>query len=254
MPHPIPSRDPNGPVIRVQFFIPETPFDSDLDGAATREQGRPIYRTREYVRVINPSDPNNKPLHPAHEKVFKDRAGNWLSYAEAYAEEYRAFKAGLAEQSNGTPLTELTGLTAAMRAELKAIGIMDVENLAAIEGATLKRLGMNGTMWRTMAQTYLEKARGQSADMKVAAENAALKAQIDAMRADLEALKAGKAPAKDENDENPSGPDPFAEYSDDDLKVFIESRAGKKPHGRSTRETLLGMARELLAAEMTEAA
>lgn len=251
MPHPIPSRDPNGPRVHVQFFIPEVPFETDLDAKATREQGRPIYRTREYVRIINPSDPLNKPVHPAHEKIFRDRHTNAaMSYAEAYPEEYRAFKAGQAEQIIGTPLTELTSLTAAKRHELKALEIVTVESLASLDGAPLKRLGMEGNALKSMAQAYLDRAKEQAVDARFAAENAALRAEMEALRNDLKAIKSGKAePEPDANDENPPEPGPFDTFSDDDLKVYIKSRTGEAPRGRVSRETLLRTASELMEAE-----
>jgi hypothetical protein len=253
LPHPIPSSDPNGPKVYVQFFIPETPFDSDIDANATKEQGRPIYKSNEYVRVTMPGDPLNKPVCLAHEKRFFDRrSGQRLSYAEAYAEEYRMFKAGLAEQIVGTPLTELPAISAAKRAELKALAIHTVEALASLDGQNLKRLGMEGNSLKGLATAYLEKAKGSAMDAKFAAENAALKAQIEELQKAVKQIAAGKA-ASDENDVNPAPAGPFDDFSEDDLKAYIKTRTGETPRGRVSRETLVRTATELHSAEMEAA-
>jgi hypothetical protein len=255
LPHPIPSSDQNGPRVYVQFFVPETPFESDLDANATKEQGRPIYKQNEYVRVTMPGDPLNKPVCLAHEKRFFDRrSGQRVSYADAFAEEYRMFKAGLAEQIVGTPLTELPAINSAKRAELKALAIHTVEALASLDGQNLKRLGMEGNSLKSLATAYLEKAKGSAMDAKFAAENAALKAQIEELQKAVKQIAAGKADdAMEDNSVNPPPPALFDDFSDDDLKTYIKTRTGETPRGRVSRETLLRSAHELHSAEMEAA-
>ncbi len=253
MPHPLPNRQEGGSAIRVRFFVPEVPFELDRDAKASAEQGRPIYRTVVYVEAAIPGDKNSKIVCPAHEPRWRDKVTNeWITYAQAYSEEYRRFMDGLQDKLNGTPLTELTTLTAAKRAELKALNIQTVEDLAGLDGQGLKRLGFEGNELKAMAVAYMDRAKGSAIDARVAAENAALKAEMQELRDMVAAMSTGKtSPAA--NDENPAPAGQFDGWSDDDLKVYIKERAGEAPRGRVSHDTLIRMAGELLAKEMEAA-
>jgi hypothetical protein len=239
--------------INVNFFIPELPLDTDIDGARTKAEGRPIYKTNEYVRVTMPANPKSVIVCLAHEKRFRDKQTNeWRSYADMYPEQYRQFKAGIEEQIIGTPLSELPSLTAAKRAELRAVGIKTVEQLRELDGVGLKRLGMEGQGLKTMAASYLDRAKGLAVDAVHAAENAALRSEMELLREEMKALAAGKVtpPA---NDANPAPVSDFDGFSDEDLKVFIKDRSGSAPRGNPSHSTLVRMAEELLAAEQEAA-
>lgn len=251
MPHPLPSLGPNSAQVRVQFFIPETPLSSDLDGAKTKELGRPVYKTNEYVRVSVPGNTQNIVVCLAHEKRFTDRAsGDRLSYADAFPEEYRLFKQGMDEQIIGTPLAELPALTNAKRAELKAVGIRTIEDLAAMEGSVIKKFGMEGPSLKTMAVNYLDRAKGLAVDARNAAENAALRAELEAVKEQLSQIaKASRGePLAAPVAEGPRSS--FEDWEDDDIKAFIKERAGAAPAGRVSHETLVKRADDILAKEI----
>lgn len=239
--------------INVNFYIPEIPLDSDLDGARTKAEGRPIYKTQEYVRVTMPANPKSVIVCMAHEPRFRDKQTNeWRSYAQMYPELYRQFKAGIEEQIIGTPISELPSLTAAKRAELRAINIKTVEQLAELDSVGLKRLGMEGDALKRMAASYLDRAKGLAVDASQAAENAALRSELEVMREQIAAL-AGKKAAPVANDANPAPVSDFDGFSDEDLKVYIKDRSGSAPRGNPSHSTLVRMAEELLAAEQEAA-
>lgn len=170
--------------VHVQFYQKAV-----QDKRATREQGRPIYKDVEYVRIRFPGD-NKRELHaPAHEKAYlADKMGGRLSYAEMYAEHYKLFRDS-AEQVVGTPLTELPFLTAAQRETLKGQNIATAEMLAEMPDRAIKNLGMNWRPVRDQAKAYLEKAAGSADVAKLSAENAELSErlkQMEAMMAEMQ--------------------------------------------------------------------
>jgi hypothetical protein len=75
-----------------------------------------------------------------------------VTYAEVYNEQYRKFKAGQQQTVSGTPLSEAPFLTEGKRRELRALNIHTVEQLAGLDGANLKTLGMGGREWKNQAR------------------------------------------------------------------------------------------------------
>jgi hypothetical protein len=132
------------------------------------------------------------------------------------------------------------------------VGIKTVEQLRELDGVGLKRLGMEGQGLKTMAASYLDRAKGLAVDAAQAAENAALRSEMELLREEMKALAAGKVtpPA---NDANPAPVSDFDGFSDEDLKVFIKDRSGSAPRGNPSHSTLVRMAEELLAAEQEAA-
>src|SRR4030095_3993846 len=102
-----------------------------------------------------------------------------------YYEHYKAFREGQARAQSGTPIEELPFLSAAKRAELKALNIHTAEALAQLEGTPLTRLGMGGREMKNHAQAYLEPAKEGAMDAKLAAQNARLKDELEKMREQL---------------------------------------------------------------------
>lgn len=258
MPHPLSVIGNGAPPVTVQFFIPDPPFPEDMDHAKSREAGHPVYCTIEYVRVFMPGNDLNKPVQRAHDKILPipGTDNGRQSYAEAFADEYRRFKAGLAEQISGTPLSELTSISAARRAELKAINIVTVEQLAGLDATSHRKIGMDAQELQTMARIYLEKSADNAVGARIAAENAALKAEIDALREEIRMVSevAARQVGTRQAAAPEAEPDVFGEFDDEMLRTYIKERTGKAPVGRVSRQTLLRMAADIRAAENAEAA
>jgi hypothetical protein len=231
-----------------RFFL--MPIKDEL---ASKKAGRPIFNDVE-VCEVRFSGNREKVIHaPAHE-VFKqerDIEGNVtdITYAIAYNEQYRAFKAGDAQTLRGTPTSELPFLTASKRLELKALNIHTAEALAALDGANLKMLGMGGRELKVQAQTYLENAKG-SADVVqmaglVAAQDLRIK-QLEAMVKGEPAPELEEAPAL-AGPENPNA-SPFFSMGADDIKNWIQEATGERPKGNPSHATLVAKADEVNAA------
>jgi len=173
--------------LHIEFFI-----DPVENVKKSEAEGRPIFEDREMVRIKFVGDPKKELVAPAHDKFMRDReTGAWISYAEAYHRHYEAFKTGQAALGEGTPIAELPFITAAKRAELKALNIHTAEGLAQLDGTNLQRLGMYGRDLKNKAQAYIDDAKAKAPVAHLAAENAALRERMEALE---EMLKASQTP------------------------------------------------------------
>lgn len=214
----------------------------------TAAQGRVIFDDREMVKIRIAGDKNSVLCAPAHQ--VRPRTG--LSYAQQFPEHYKLFKEGLDQSVGGTPLSELTFLSKARVAELRALNIHNIEALAGLDGANLKRIGMGGREIVNQAKAYLERAEGNAVDAKLAAQNAVLEErnaelqrQINELAAQIGAVKIGSTEPIDTATQ--MGDDLYASYSEDDLKNIIKDATGRKPPGTPSRETLIATINDLKA-------
>jgi hypothetical protein len=233
----------------VEFFM-----DTIQNMRETAEQGRPIFNNVEYVKVRIAGDKGTVHVAPAHEKAYAVREGvmgvtHRVSYAEMYPEQYKAFKAGLSQAVTGTPIDEAPFLTMANRAELKGVNVFTIEALAGLEKTD--KLGMNGDRMREQARAYLKRAEGSAIDGKLLADNEALKADLEVMKAQMAQLlaKKGKEDADEPSEasaEEVDKPGPFFGYTAKMLREFIKDKTEQPVKGNPKLATLLSMAEEAL--------
>lgn len=95
--------------------------DAVRDEHASNEQGRPIYKDTEFVRIVAPGDKTNVVVRPARDT---DR--------NRFPRQYAAFKRGEQEQVVGTPLAQWPLMGRAQVEELKALGVITVEHLSQL--------------------------------------------------------------------------------------------------------------------------
>jgi len=237
----------NASITIPRFFT--MPLKNELE---TKKQGRPIFDDIE-VCEVRFSGNREKVIHaPAHEvfRTERDIEGNTneITYALAYNEQYRAFKAGDGQLLTGTPTSELPFLTASKRLELKALNIHSAEALAALDGHSLKQLGMGGRELKTQAQAYLDNAKGSVDVVKMAASVAEMKQYIK----QLEARLPGAPAAAEEEVTALAAPDdpnasPFFSMGADDIKNWIQEATGQRPLGNPSHATLVKRADEVNA-------
>lgn len=149
------------------------------------EAGRPVYDDIEMVEFRIAGDPKTVHVAPAHDQssVREQGSNRRLTYAQLHSGPYEAFKRGQEYIGSGTPLKELTFLSEGKRKELQALNVHTCEQLAALDGSNLARLGMGGRSLKTQAQAYLDKASGSGAVSRIAQENEDLKARLAALEA-----------------------------------------------------------------------
>ena len=204
-----------------------TPFFKAValpDPAATKKEGRPIFRDMEVVEIRIAGDRHYAPVVPAH-SMWERVDGEEITYAMRWPDAFERFKAGQAQVAHGTPLSELPFLTEARRQELRALKVYTAEALAALDGKNLGNIGMDGRDLKAQAQEYIKTAATAARDVELSAENERLRAEIAALRA---------------------GNDPETEKAE--LKAQIAAATGATPRGNPSVETLRAMLAELTQA------
>lgn len=139
--------------------------------------GRPIFESKEWVRIHTPGDKTNI---IDREVTPKDRAD--------YPREYAAFKEGKdQDEAAGTPLSAWGGVSPSRIEELAWFKVKTVEHLAAVIDASLSGMGPQTREERQKAKLYLEAAAGKAPTTKLAAEMAEMRKELDGMRSLLKA-------------------------------------------------------------------
>lgn len=100
--------------VYVKFFTRPVQNEQKSD-----EAGRAIFEEREYIEIRTPGQQNNVIVRPVAE-MDKTR----------FREAYRQFKAGVADQLDGTPLYEVPFLTKSQVEELAHMRVRTLEHLA----------------------------------------------------------------------------------------------------------------------------
>lgn len=227
------------------FFKYETVENVPQSEAA----GHPVMETRELVEVRMAGNKHYSPVFRADD--FYKREGNRIiTYAERWADQYRAFKEGSAQDAIGTPLEMLKahGIKPSEISLCRALKIYSVESLHALEGPALKSLGMKANELKDAARSYIAAQRGNVDSLS---EVEALKKRI----AELEAAGTKVSVPEQETageviDEMVAEADAeFADMSDDKIKEEIAVLAGSKPRGNPSRATLVNSLRELREAK-----
>ena len=199
------------------------------------KEGRPIYDDMEIVEIRFPGSrsvsvfPATAFSHWLNDPTTGEQTR--VTYAERFSRQYQQFKSHTAQTKSGTPLQHVPFLTEARRAELRALNIYTVEALASVDGQELKNLGQGGRDLKNKAQEFIAESRH-------GAPNAALLAEVEALKARNAILEEDAKARQSESD------DPFENMTLDMLRDFIKTNTGHAPHGSLNRKTLVRMATE----------
>jgi len=143
------------------------------DESKTAEEGRPIYKDREYVEIRTPGNQNNVIQRPVSEL---DR--------QRFRQAYMAFKAGETEQVVGTPLTEVPWITRSQVEELSHLRIRTLEHLAGLNDEVCTRVsGLYKLKQR--AGLALEQAAATAPISALQKENEEMANRLEAMEATI---------------------------------------------------------------------
>lgn len=218
------------------------------DVAASEREGRPMMVTKEVVETRFAGTKNYSPIFPT-DAQYRREGIRVITYAERWAEQYAAFKAGDDQQASGTPLEMLKphGITDSQLSMCRALKIYSIEALNHLEGPALKSLGMMANDLKRMGSEWSAQrmSGSEAADMI-----AALQAQVAALQSANplsvdeptptqvdEAIAAAEAEADDE------------ERQKEELKDMIAELTGRRPSGRPRLDTLKEIYEEALAAK-----
>lgn len=154
-------------VLIPRFFIEPVPMPF-----RSAQEGRPIFEDQEFVEILIPGA-KSSPVRPVSDE---DR--------RTWPREYEAFKRSESQEGlSGTPLKEWPAMNRSMVKEFNGVNIYTVEQLVAMPDSLLQNAGLGAREWQAKAKVFLDQAAGGAAASALAAE-------LEAMRADNEGLKA----------------------------------------------------------------
>lgn len=230
---PMPNADPRHPDNALVVVFRNHAVKNDAKSAA---EGRPIFDDVEIVEVRPPGS-RNWTGYPA------TAVSNWavdpitgeqtkVTYAERFSRQYQQFKAQQHQTVRGTPLDHAPFLTEARRAEMRALNVYTVEQLAGVDGQELKNLGAGGRDLKNMAMEYIEQSKANAPNTQLQAELLALRSRAALLEEDNEALKQRAA----------TGEGQFKDMTDEQVRDFVATHTGHAPQGNLNRKTLVRMA------------
>ena len=153
-------------------IIPRFYMEAVHDVVASEHAGRAIFRDEERVELIIPGG-LNQPV----KRVTDEHRQRW-------PEQYKAFKAGITQSADGTPIEQWALLSRAQVAELKALNIHTIEACASIKDSDMHRLPMGAKAIRNAAQVWLDDAQAMALTNQLSSQNERLEIRV----AELEAL------------------------------------------------------------------
>jgi hypothetical protein len=148
------------------------------NGSKSLEAGRPIFDEMDFCKIQIPGDKHSN----VDVKVTNE-------HKHRFPRQWAAYQQGLEQATSGTPLEAWPQMTVGTVANLKAVGITTVEQLAEMSDANASGMMGNHDL-RRRAKLFLEAAKGEAVNNKMAAELEKRDAQIAEMQAQLAALTA----------------------------------------------------------------
>lgn len=154
------------------------------DSVASAESKRPIFVDADFVKIMVPGD----------KRTVIDRMASDED-RQRFPQHFARYKAGQTEQTVGTPLDMLPGITAGKVEEYKHFGIKTIEMLAAASDSVGQQF-MQFQADKTRAKGYLALATDNAAvrevDARLSKENEAMKSQLESMQKKFDDLLKAK--------------------------------------------------------------
>lgn len=155
------------------------------DKEKTKQEGRPIFTSKEYVTIMVPGDKNNIINRPVQD-----------SDKRRFAAKYAAFKSGQEQQTTGTPLESVPWISREQVEEMKYFNVRTLEHLADLADMHAQRfMGINKL--RQRARDHIALAKEQAPAMRLTeelrtrdAKIAELEAKMDLLLKNAEAVEA----------------------------------------------------------------
>ena len=167
----------------VEFFL--EPVYQEFEST---KQGRPIYKDVEFVRIRTPGVTGST----VERAVKMDSDGVTPSDPERFPRQWQQFKNKQEQVQDGTRIEEWPPLKKSQVLELKAQGVHTVEHIAGLSDNNLGVLGLEARRLRDLARAFLDKAKEGAVLSRVIAERDALKADVEALKAQFAELAANQ--------------------------------------------------------------
>ena len=149
------------------------------DRHASDQAGHPIFTDVEFVKLYIGGD----------SKTVVERKVKDLD-RQRFAGQYRQFLESREQRQEGTPLSEWPPVTAAQVKNFAAQNVQTVEQLAALPDGIVAKLGPGMRALQRKAQGYIDRQKDETVVEKYASENATLRAQVEELNGQFQALQA----------------------------------------------------------------
>lgn len=119
-----------------------------INAAKSREAGKPVYESRDYVKISHPGEANlqvtDVPVNENHVQRFPRQ---WAQYQN-----------GVQQVPDGVPITLLFPAHPHIATTLRGYNIHTVEQLANLSAQGISSIGMGALDWVNGAKRYMERA------------------------------------------------------------------------------------------------
>jgi uncharacterized protein YdaL len=146
------------------------------DKAASEREGRPIFTTVPFIRILVPGDRNTII------DTFADE-----NYKRRFPKQWASYQAKESQAITGTLLSEVPVVSRAQCEELEYFKVFTVEQLAEVSDNLASKIPSLQELKRK-AQTYVDQAKDAALAQKLNEENAGLKNRISALESELARL------------------------------------------------------------------
>ena len=150
--------------------------------AESETAGHPVFHDVPFIRIRFPGDTTKVVERP----VRLHEVNGTPSDPQRWPRHWEIFQSSTGDQNTGLPLTEWPPITKSVALTLKGMHIHTVEQLADVQDNNLTWLGAREL--RAKAQSWLASAAGSAETLRLQTENAALRADIDALTAQFAEL------------------------------------------------------------------
>jgi len=167
---------------------------AEKQGFESEAQGRPVFKDQAYITIMFPGDKTRKisrrvQMNPMESAPFPPDP-------ERFPKQWAAFQSQQEQPVTGMPIDQWAPLTKSMAAELKANRVFTVEQLSAVPDSALHTLGMGGRELREKAQVWLKQAESGAETLRLTAENAQLRSDLELLKAQVAEIAALKKASK----------------------------------------------------------
>lgn len=147
------------------------------------EAGRPIFDDVDMIRIHTPGSRDTL-VNMVHQ-----------GYINRFPKQWAQYKQGLEQTVSGTPLTQVPWLTKSQVAELMAMNIKSVEQLAGMPDNVAQKF-MNHHALKQQATAYLEAAKGAAPLLKMQEELKKRDETIEELQKAVRAMQEAQAAKK----------------------------------------------------------
>ena len=153
---------------------------SVLDPNRSRQEGRPFYISRDYIRIQQPGE---------HLNIVDRPVDDDPRVIQRWPNHYQKFQNNQEAIPEGTPLEILFPNSPEIPANLHTQAVHTVEQLSNLTAHALQSIGMGSVEWQGMARKFLDSAKGGMEHHKLVSQVSELKNQNEVLQNQISLMK-----------------------------------------------------------------